>query len=723
MEADTQLAQVSPDATKLTNWKNEPTLLTLKRDLEAAKPAHDTQMQKITEWVDLLKVRNKARPPKIKGRSSVQPKLIRRQAEWRYSALSEPFLSSSKLFNITPVTFEDADGAKQNELVLNWQFKTKMNKVKFIDDYVRATVDEGTCIVRLGWTRVTKMVTEQVPVYEHYELDNQQDFDALQQAVQLQVANPREYEETVGPAIKAAVDLYLETGQATVAIQNGTKPVQVEKVLENRPTAEIMNPNNVYIDPSCGGQISKAMFAVITFETCYADLKREGNRYKNLEKVIWDGSNPANEPDHATNTPDNFNFNDKSRKKIVAYEYWGYYDVNDTGELVPFVATWIGATLIRMELNPFPDQKIPLVMVPFLPVTRDLYGEPDAELLEDNQKVLGAVMRGMIDLMGKSANAQQGMAKGMLDPLNRRRFDNGENYEFNPSNHPNNGIVQHKFPEIPNSGMLMLTLQNQEAEGLTGVKAFSGGVSGEAYGDVAAGIRGALDASSKREMAILRRLAQGMSEIGSKVIAMNSEFMSEKEIIRVTNTEFVEVKREDLIGNFDLDVDIATAEVDDAKAKDLGFMLQTLGPNMDPSITMMILADIADLKRMPELAQQLRNYKPQPDPIAQKLKEAELEKATMEIEKIRSDIAVNDAKIRQMGALADKATLDAIEQQTGTKHARDIEAQGAQARANQNLEVTKALVKASKENERPGDVEAAIGFNQLSDMLEGGTRA
>lgn len=718
MEADTQL-QVSPDATKLTNWKNEPTLLTLKRDLEAAKPAHDTQMSKIAEWVDLLKVRNKAKPPKIKGRSSVQPKLIRRQAEWRYSALSEPFLSSAKLFDITPVTFEDTKAAKQNELVLNWQFRTKMNKVKFIDDYVRATVDEGTCIVRLGWKRVTKKIPEDVPVFEHYEIDNEQDLQVLQQAIELKLENPRQYEESTTPEVKSSVEMYEESGQATVARQVGTERRMVEKVIENRPTAEIMNPNNVYVDPSCGGQISKAMFAVITFETCYADLKREGNRYRNLEKVIWDGANPANEPDHATSTPDNFNFNDKSRKKIVAYEYWGYYDINNDGELIPFVATWIGATLIRMELNPFPDQKIPLVMVPFLPVTRDLYGEPDAELLEDNQKILGAVMRGMVDLMGKSANAQQGMAKGLLDPLNRRRFDNGDNYEFNPNQHPNNGLVQHTFPEIPNSAMLMLNLQNQEAEGLTGVKAFSGGVSGEAYGDVAAGIRGVLDASSKREMAILRRLAQGMSEIGAKVIAMNSEFMSEKEIVRVTNEKFVEVLREDLLGNFDLDVDIATAEVDDAKAKDLGFMLQTLGPNMDVSITMMILADIADLKRMPELANQLRNYKPQPDPMTEKLKQAEVEKAMMEVEKLRSDIAVNEAKIRQMAALTDKTNLDFLEQETGTKHARDMQAQGAQARANQNLEVTKALVKPHKEGEKPGDVEAGIGFNQVSDMLEG----
>ena len=55
----------------------------------------------------------------------------------------------------------------------------------------------------------------------------------------------------------------------------------------------------------------------------------------------------------------------------------------------------------------------------------------------------------------------------------------------------------------------------------------------------AAGIRGVLDAASKREMAILRRLAKGMTEIGNKIIAMNAVFLSEKEVIRVTNKEFI----------------------------------------------------------------------------------------------------------------------------------------------------------------------------------------
>jgi hypothetical protein len=40
----------------------------------------------------------------------------------------------------------------------------------------------------------------------------------------------------------------------------------------------------------------------------------------------------------------------------------------------------------------------------------------------------------------------------------------------------------------------------------------------KAYGDVAAGIRGVLDAASKREMAILRRLAKGMADLVLKFV-------------------------------------------------------------------------------------------------------------------------------------------------------------------------------------------------------------
>src|SRR5690606_19528628 len=130
-----------------------------------------------------------------------------------------------------------------------------------------------------------------------------------------------------------------------------------------------------------------------------------------------------------------------------------------------------------------------------------------------------------------------GFAKGMLDAMNRRRYENGQDYDFNPVMPADKGIITHKYPELPQSALAMASLQNQEAEALTGIKSFSGGLSGDAYGNVATGIKGMLDAAAKREMAILRRLAKGVSDIGRKIIAMNAELLSDVEVVRVTNND------------------------------------------------------------------------------------------------------------------------------------------------------------------------------------------
>ena len=709
-------------APAITDWEREPDVRSLKEDLEASKQSHDNHVSNVGRWRDLLAVKGSARPKKVPGRSSVQPKLIRRQAEWRYSALTEPFLGSDKIFDIDPVTFEDEAAAKQNELVLNWQFRTKINRVRFIDEFVRTNVDEGSAVVRLGWKRHTIKVKEEVSTFTFVMPETEEDVAMLEQAIIMRSENPREYSD-LPEELRAAVDFYDETQQPSIAIVSGTETVEVEKVIDNRPTLEMVAPENVYIDPSCGGDLTKAMFVVVSFETSKAEMLKEPDRYKNLEYVNWENATVLASTDHSTTTEQTFNFKDTLRKRVVAYEYWGYYDIDGDDTLTPIVATWVGDTMVRMERNPFPDERPPFVVTNYMPIKRELMGEPDAELLEDNQNILGALTRGMIDLMGRSANSQQGIAKGMLDILNRRRYENGQDYEFNPQQNPQNNIIEHKYPEIPASAYNMLQLQNQEAESLTGVKSFAGGMSGEAYGDVAAGIRGVLDASSKREMAILRRLAKGMTEIGEKMIAMNGEFLSEEEVIRVTNTEFVKIKREDLAGNFDLTVDISTAEIDNQKAQDLGFMLQTIGPNMDFGMVQMILADIADLKRMPALAERIRRYAPQPDPLVEKAKELEIMKLEKEIEEIVARTEQLKADAQKKLAEADHKNLEVVEQETGTKHERDMEKQKGQAEGNQNMLITKALLEKRKNfdgSESRPDVEAAIGWNEMSKRLPTG---
>ena len=715
--SDTEIEVLDPNqAQKLTGWAKEPSVINLREDFDAAKPFHDNQLTKINRWNNLRDITGGEKMKKVKGRSNVQPKLIRRQAEWRYSALSEPFLGDEKLFKVSPRTFEDVECSTQNELVLNWQFSTKINKVKFIDEYIRTTVDEGTSIVRLGWVRETESITVSVPTFQHYAITSEEEAQALMDAVELETQNPRMFNK-IPEEIQAAVKYFKETGQPSTAIISGSTEVQEEKIIENKPTVQIMNPDNVYLDPSCEGDPDKAGFVVISYETSKAELLKDG-RFKNLKSVNWEGNTVLSQPDHATETEDSFNFKDSLRKKIVAYEYWGNYDIHGNDKLVPIVATWIGNVMVRMEENPFPDKKHPFVFVPYLPVKREAYGEPDGEILEDNQKVLGAVTRGMIDLMGRSANSQQGFAKGFLDVTNRRKFENGQDYEFNPGTDPSRAIFQHTYPEIPNSALTVMQLQNQEAEAMSGVKSFAGGVSGEGYGDVAAGIRGVLDASSKREMNILRRLAKGMQDIGRKVSAMNAVFMSKKEIVRVTNEEFVEIDRDELKGNFDLIVDISTAEVDEKKAQDLGFMLQTMGPSMNPDMVSMILSEIATLKRMPALAEQIKNYRPQPDPMEEQMKQLELQKVQKEIEKLDSEIAFNHARAQEASSETDLNNIEATENASGITHDRELQKNKAQAKGNQDLEVTKSLLNPIEFGKGKPDVASAIGFNELSKMMD-----
>ena len=686
--------------TPLTDWKQAPTIRELKQDLMDAKPIHDTQVGKINGWLENLRVEGKAKVKSPDGSSKIVPKLIRKQAEWRYGALTEPFLSTDDVFNVNPVTWEDRDGAKQNQLLLNNQLNTKIDKVKFIDEYVRTAVDEGTVIVQTGWVFEEEEYEAEVPVVE-FRI-NPELAPLHQHLAQLRQESPSEWATDVPDELKQAHELSIENGQPIEAVITGKRTETRTRTVKNHPTLDVCDYRNVVFDPTCMGDYEKAGFAIKSFESSLSELRKEGKKYKNLDRINIGANSILATPDHAGSTGmQSFNFSDEPRKKFVVHEYWGFRDIDGSGIVKPIVAAWVGDTLIRMEESPFPDKALPFVVEQYLPVRKSNYGEPDGALLEDNQQVIGAVTRGMIDLMGKAANSQTGVRKDMLDATNRRKFDRGQDYEFNANVDPRQGVHMHTYPEIPMSAQFMLQLQNQDAESLTGVRSFSQGVSGQSLGDVAAGVRGALDAASKRELGILRRLSNGLIKIGRKMISMNAEFLSEEEVVRVTNTTFVKVRRDDLAGRFDLRLSISTAEEDNNKAQELGFMLQTMGPNMDPSLAQLILADIARLRKMPDLAHRIENYKPQPDPLQQR--KAELEIALLEAQ-LQNEQA--QAMERQAGAQLDMAkagtegvkqsliqsdtdlkNLDFVEQESGVKQERELQKHGEQARSQAQLKL------------------------------------
>ena len=660
------------DVKRLVDWTNPPSVRDLKADLSEAMSSHNQHIEKVNDWITAL--RGELKIKTIEGRSKVQPKLVRKQNEWRYSALEEPFLSTDDMFTVNPVTHLDVDSAKQNMMILNKQFRVDIPKVKFIGKYVRTAVNTGTVITKLSWESEVDTVLDEVPVFTQTP---EELFQILQESV---MTGQMSEEEAIS---------IMEAGEP---IQIGVESQMVEKEVINRPVLQVRDSRNVIIDPSCEGEIENAKFIIDKFLTDLSTLKKD-NRYSNLgmiqEKDYSSAADTAYYDSEFNNDP-SFRFQDKPRQKLVAYEYWGYWDINGDGIVKPIVATWIGDTMIRLEENPYPDKQLPFVVVQYLPPDNEtVYGDADASLLKDNQDIIGAVSRSMIDLIGRSANAQQGIRKDLLDPINSKRFKDGLDFEYNPVQNVKDALFTTKIPEIPRSALEMIQLQNNEAEALTGVKAFTGGISGDALGSSVGGIRSALDATAKRELGILRRLSDGLKQIGKKIITMNSVWLSDEEVIRITDEDFVAIKRSDLAGNFDLSLSVSTAEADNQKASELAFMLQTTGGVLPIEITKLILAKIANLRKIPDLAKQIEEFQPQPDPVAQ-------EKAMLEVELLKAQIANEYAKAQEnqvdvelkaakaqnelakAGKVAsekDKLDLDFVEQASGLQQERELEKQ------------------------------------------------
>ena len=689
------------DISKLTDWANEPTVSDLKKNIDDAANDQQEHLSKVRRWLDNLHMEGSARPPKIAGRSSVAPKLIRKQAEWRYSSLSEPFLSSPDIFNVTPRTAGDRKRAAQNALLLNYQFNCLINRVAFIDAYVRDAVDIGTVIVKTGWTSEEQTVEEEVPVYEFQPVADEMLLKQYFAWIELRSTNPDLYAEIQNPGLDQALNILIQQQQLVIPRQTGTQVVETLKEIKNQPTVETCLPDNIIIDPSCNGDLDKAGFICERFKSSLSELRKDG-RYKNLDRINIEGASPLTDPDYEEGADiANFNFDDKPRKQFVVHSYWGNWDINNVGTVEPICAFWVGDTMIRLEKNPFPDKMPPFVKAVYMPVRKSSWGEPDGELLEDNQKIVGAITRGMIDILGKSANGQTAFRKGSLDIVNKRKFLRGEDYEINTTDDPRQAIYMHLYPEIPQSAYGMITLQQTEAESITGVKSYHTGITGEALGQSVRNGRSALDAASKRELGILRRLAYGIVQIGRKIIAMNAEFLSDEEIVRVTNDKFIPVRRDDLKGVYDLELTISTAEEDNKKAEELAFMLQTTGNNMDPGLQKMILSDIARLRKMPAIADRIEKYEPQPDPLIQM-------KAQLEIELLKNQCAkekalamkhaseaelngvqgikevtqanlneakanAEKAKARHLGSDADLKDLTFLEQERGVQQAREKE--------------------------------------------------
>ena len=95
-------------------------------------------------------------------------------------------------------------------------------------------------------------------------------------------------------------------------------------------------------------------------------------------------------------------------------------------------------------------------------------------------------------------------------------------------------------------------------------------------------------------------------------------------------------------------------------------LAQTNASVMDPEINKMIWAKILKLKKQPDLAQQILEFQPEPDPVAEQLKQMQLQNAILLNEKIKKEIEEIDSRVHER-----VSRVLENEQDVGTKMANE----------------------------------------------------
>jgi hypothetical protein len=182
----------------------------------------------------------------------------------------------------------------------------------------------------------------------------------------------------------------------------------------------------------------------------------------------------------------------------------------------------------------------------------------------------------------------------------------------------------------------MIELHTREAENLAGNRPFS--VTSGGGLNSATEARGALDATAKRETGVLRRLASMFKDMARMTVANNQLFLSEEEVIRVTN-DFVKIRRDDLAGHIDVKIEISTPEKDQALAGDLSFMLQTGQQTLPFQITQKIWDKICRLKNLEDLAMDIEMVEePKPSEAQMMLEQMQRENARLQNELLKMEM-------------------------------------------------------------------------------------
>ena len=620
----------------------------IETSLSGSKRLHDEHIVQVQKWLDTYdgaKYNNE-----VAGQSEMIWKLAMKHLESLVPNIAKPFISSYKMIELSPLTKNDYHKAKVYEHLGNHFFAKDFDRDKFIKTIVRVAGKEGTAIVRVGWDNV---VDEKKTVSEY-----------------------------MSPELQAQLE---QSGAVVTQREDGKYDIIKTKILVNRPSAKVIKAENFYRDPTADS-IEECKFMIHEYVVTLSDIRKQNKLYdeeavKQLEKIIDSLDDHSEGTEIRPQNVDGYVFSNKTSKKVRIFEFFGEYDINGDGineQVVAILAKAGGSdtepVLMKIKENPFPFKRPPFVAIPLFDKEFSVEGLPLAHFLEDEQKLMTSIVRSVIDNMANSNSGVKFIRKKALDQTNYNRLINKERVVEVNTNEPMSSVMADgNFNELPSAVYQMFNMIDQHAESMTGISKFMQGViSGEVQAS-SSNFSAAMSQSQIRLMDVTNNLTVGLKTIITMWVEMCMAYLNNEEIEEITGIDLTQLKVketnklaaqfgidqlppdvqqkammlimkeiDDMFDTkdfkFDVSIKVGTDGSRDVKIGQINMFLQQAAPlsqtgAVPPDVIKLLIAELAELLEKPNIADMIKNYEPQPDPVQQQMAQVEIAQGAAKAQK------------------------------------------------------------------------------------------
>lgn len=317
------------------------------------------------------------------------------------------------------------------------------------------------------------------------------------------------------------------------------------------PQATILNiANKDFMFDPAATSFSDCRWAAHLYEESIEEIRNNNNYDKKAREEVTQGSKSEYETDA--------NKKDKTVKKAPIIEYWGYIDLDGSGEEKMCIVVVANKThILRAEESPYNHERLPFVPFVDNEDLNEYLGIGEIEPIESLQYELNDTRNQRMDNVTLSLNNMWKIdVTANIDEQELVSRPGGFVHTQNMD-----GILPLVPPDLTRSSYNEETLIKADIQDISGVSDYAKGMGNQAEAmanQTARGIMMMQEAGNARFRLKLQNFEDSIKEFGKQLVALIQQFMPEEMAIRIVGVKgstFKRISKQDIKGEFDVAIE------------------------------------------------------------------------------------------------------------------------------------------------------------------------